>query len=124
MKSDFVRLIEAFEMKYERLQAENVRLKRKVNRMLKKEKQLPLKHRNYCSLSTRYSDDTYMRNSVSLPLDLAVECPQEEDTCNPRQTSKRSSPKQTFKSQDKQTRKSRRFRSFNKKLCIQTNVKV
>lgn len=47
MKSDLVRLIETFESRYEKLQAENIRLKRKINRMLKKEKQLSIRRRNF-----------------------------------------------------------------------------
>ena len=88
MKSDLVRLIEEFEVKYERLQAENLRLKRKINRMMKKEKQQSLEHRSYRSLSRKYSRDTknsfMRRNSVASSMNLAVDTSQ--NTNDPRQT--------------------------------------
>lgn len=117
MKSDLVRLIETFELKYERLQAENIRLKRKINRLLKKEREVSIRRRN-SKLSSISPTIDLPQKICSKPRTLQSLdqnfIPVHEQIY--KQTPKQPSPKRYSKS--------RRFRSFNKKLYIKTNVRV
>ena len=123
MKSDLVRLIETLELKYEQLQAENMKLKRKMNRMLKAKRQQSLKHHNHSSFST-YAVDTensFIRNSV-LSHRKIHDCPNDIQSC--KQMCKTLHEQQLWKEIPVRKKSSKKIRHFNKKLVLQTNVRV
>lgn len=116
MKSDLVRLIETLESNYEKLQAENIKLKRKINRLLKTKKERFLKQHPCSSGYTVDTENSFIRNSMLTKQHCHIQF--REQMC------KDLNEHQTRQEIPFRKRSSQKSRRFLKKHFLETNVRV